>query len=111
MVDIDGKKALITTIFTHKMRSSEEIFVSVIPMLQRRLDEELEMPILSPQHGGFEIFSARKIAERPLYYVAVRKGLGRKLERVNMGFPNEERDMGVRRDHEFLLIPAELEII
>ncbi|KZZ91982.1 hypothetical protein AAP_03201 [Ascosphaera apis ARSEF 7405] len=111
VVDINNRKVLITTIFTHKLKDTEEMFVSAIPLIQRRVEEELKLPVLGREHGGFEIINADRITERPLYSLAVRRGLGRKLEPVNMKFPNEERDMGVRWDHEFLLAPAELEIM
>ncbi|KZZ87452.1 hypothetical protein AAP_05685 [Ascosphaera apis ARSEF 7405] len=112
IVDIDGQKVLITTIFTHKLRNhSDEIFVSAIPMIQRRFDEMLQLPVLTRQQGGFQIFSARRITERPLYKLAIRRGPGKKLEEVDMNFPNNAPDMDVRWDHEFLLCPAELEIM
>lgn len=109
-VEIDSRKILVTTIFTHNLGSSDEIFVSGIPMIQRRTDEELAMPIYAREHEGYEIFSASKITERPLFSLAIRRGSGRRLQVAEV-LANEERDLGVRREDEFLVIATELEII
>lgn len=111
MIEVDNERGIVTTIFTHKFRWTEETFVSMIPVVEKRKDPELDTSIMGSDFRGFQLVNAKRITERPLYYIAIKKGLGRSLERQAMNFPNDEKDMGITWNHEFMVIPAELEII